>query len=91
MKNVHSMCKCWHEIYHRKYWIQRTNDKTVLLLILRLLDNNELGLEQVNNMNDFVEDHVEHNQVPLCFIVLICLLKLLSFLVIQKTDSLTTT
>jgi CCR4-NOT transcription complex subunit 3 len=34
-----------------------------LELILRLLDNDELSPEQVNDVKDFVEDYVERNQV----------------------------
>ncbi len=35
-----------------------------LELMLRLLDNDELSPEQVNDVKDFVEDYVERNQVP---------------------------
>ena len=38
-------------------------------LLLRLLDNDELSPEQVNDVKDFLDDYVERNQV--------CLLKLL--------------
>lgn len=31
--------------------------------ILRLLDNDELSPEQVNDVKDFLEDYVERNQV----------------------------
>lgn len=34
-----------------------------LELILRLLDNDELSPEQVNDVKDFLEDYVERNQV----------------------------
>lgn len=34
-----------------------------LELILRLLDNDELSPEQVNDVRDFLEDYVERNQV----------------------------
>jgi CCR4-NOT transcriptional regulation complex NOT5 subunit len=33
--------------------------------ILRLLDNDELSPEQVNDVKDFLEDYVERNQVQL--------------------------
>ncbi|KAL4607502.1 hypothetical protein ACB092_09G179100 [Castanea dentata] len=33
-----------------------------LELILRLLDNDELSPEQVNDVKDFLEDYVERNQ-----------------------------
>jgi CCR4-NOT transcriptional regulation complex NOT5 subunit len=40
-----------------------------LELILRLLDNDELSPEQVNDVKDFVEDYVERNQVALfCYL-----------------------
>ena len=35
-------------------------------LLLRLLDNDELSLEKVNDVRDFLEDYVERNQV--CFL-----------------------
>ena len=35
-------------------------------LLLRLLDNDELSPEQVNDVKDFLEDYVERNQV--CFL-----------------------
>ena len=43
-----------------------------LELILRLLDNDELSPEQVNDVKDFLDDYVERNQVYLieCFLVL---------------------
>lgn len=34
-----------------------------LELILRLLDNDELSPEQVNDVKDFLDDYVERNQV----------------------------
>lgn len=34
-----------------------------LELILRLLDNDELSPEQVNDVKDFLEDYVDRNQV----------------------------
>lgn len=34
-----------------------------LELILRLLDNDELSPDQVNDVRDFLEDYVERNQV----------------------------
>lgn len=34
-----------------------------LELILRLLDNDELSPEQVNDVRDFLEDYVDRNQV----------------------------
>ena len=34
-----------------------------LELILRLLDNDELSPEHVNDVKDFLEDYVERNQV----------------------------
>ena len=37
-----------------------------LELILRLLDNDELSPDQVNDVKDFLEDYVERNQVCLC-------------------------
>lgn len=36
-----------------------------LELILRLLDNDELSSEQVNDVKEFLEDYVERNQVDL--------------------------
>lgn len=36
-----------------------------LELILRLLDNDELSPEQVNDVKDFLDDYVERNQVDL--------------------------
>lgn len=36
-----------------------------LELILRLLDNDELSPEQVNDVKDFLEDYVERNQVAI--------------------------
>ncbi|KAL6539905.1 hypothetical protein OROHE_011676 [Orobanche hederae] len=33
-----------------------------LELILRLLDNDELSREQVNDVKDFLDDYVERNQ-----------------------------
>lgn len=45
-----------------------------LELILRLLDNDELSPEQVNDVKDFVEDYVERNQVALFFFVLLNLI-----------------
>ena len=37
-----------------------------LELILRLLDNDELSPEQVNDVKDFLDDYVERNQVCVC-------------------------
>lgn len=37
-----------------------------LELILRLLDNDELSPDQVNDVRDFLEDYVERNQVIGC-------------------------
>jgi len=37
--------------------------------ILRLLDNDELSPEQVNDVKDFLDDYVERNQVCLVDIV----------------------
>lgn len=37
-----------------------------LELILRLLDNDELSAEHVNDVKDFLEDYVERNQVCFC-------------------------
>lgn len=34
-----------------------------LELILRLLDNDELSPDQVNDVKDFLDDYVERNQV----------------------------
>ena len=34
-----------------------------LEFILRLLDNDELNLVQVNDVKDFIDDYVERNQV----------------------------
>lgn len=34
-----------------------------LEIILRLMDNDELSPEQVNDVKEFVEDYVERNQV----------------------------
>lgn len=34
-----------------------------LELILRLLDNDELSAEHVNDVKDFLEDYLERNQV----------------------------
>ncbi|CAL9214399.1 unnamed protein product, partial [Arabidopsis halleri] len=39
-------------------------------LILRLLDNDELSPEQVNDVKDFLDDYVERNQV--IYIGLLC-------------------
>lgn len=39
-----------------------------LELILRLLDNDELSPEQVNDVRDFLEDYVDRNQV--CVLIL---------------------
>lgn len=39
-------------------------------LLLRLLDNDELSPEQVNDVKDFLEDYVERNQVCLTPIIL---------------------
>lgn len=36
-----------------------------LELILRLLDNDELSPEEVNDVKDFLDDYVERNQVEL--------------------------
>ena len=44
-----------------------------LELILRLLDNDELSPEQVNDVKDFLDDYVERNQVYFvqsCFVFL---------------------
>ncbi len=41
-----------------------------LELILRLLDNDELSPEQVNDVKDFVEDYVERNQVAFLLLLL---------------------
>ncbi|GKD46111.1 CCR4-NOT complex, subunit 3/ 5, partial [Tanacetum coccineum] len=38
-----------------------------LELILRLLDNDELSPELVNDVKDFIDDYVERNQVFICF------------------------
>lgn len=54
-----------------------------LELILRLLDNDELSPEQVNDVKDFLDDYVERNQV---YCVLICLLSLLGTNYIMKTQ-----
>ena len=47
-----------------------------LELILRLLDNDELSPEQVNDVKDFLEDYVERNQVviylPFLFAFILC-------------------
>lgn len=40
-----------------------------LELILRLLDNDELSPEQINDIKDFLDDYVEHNQV---YVLLLC-------------------
>lgn len=47
-----------------------------LELILRLLDNDELSPEQVNDVKDFVEDYMDCNQVLLFFqsIIIVCCL-----------------
>ena len=38
-----------------------------LELILRLLDNDELSPDQVNDLKEFLEDYVECNQVGFYF------------------------
>lgn len=57
-----------------------------LELILRLLDNDELSPEQVNDVKDFLDDYVERNQVilikrnylfPIIIIIFLLCLKLL--------------
>lgn len=45
-----------------------------LELILRLLDNDELSPEQVNDVKDFLDDYVERNQVNCVLIFLILFL-----------------
>lgn len=40
-----------------------------LELILRLLDNDELSPEQVNDVKDFLDDYVERNQVILLSVI----------------------
>lgn len=42
-----------------------------LELILRLLDNDELSPEQVNDVKDFLDDYVERNQVNFQFLLLL--------------------
>ena len=42
-----------------------------LELILRLLDNDELSPEEVNDAKDFVDDYVERNQVNSVFRIFI--------------------
>ena len=54
-----------------------------LELILRLLDNDELSTDQVNDLKEFLEDYVERNQVctgkytsqvvKSCFVIVICM------------------
>lgn len=39
-------------------------------LLLRLLDNDELSPEQVNDVKDFLDDYVERNQVYLSCLIL---------------------
>lgn len=41
-----------------------------LELILRLLDNDELSPEQVNDVKDFLDDYVERNQVIITILYL---------------------
>jgi hypothetical protein len=45
-----------------------------LELILRLLDNDELSPEQVNDVKDFLDDYVERNQVCVYVCVFITLI-----------------
>lgn len=50
-----------------------------LELILRLLDNDELSPDQVNDVRDFLEDYVERNQVICCLFYTIILIYFSTF------------
>lgn len=55
---------------HLETSITRHKDHIIKLeLILRLLDNDELSPEQVNDVKDFLDDYVERNQV--CFVYIL--------------------
>ena len=60
-----------------------------LELILRLLDNDELSHEDVNDVREFLEDYVERNQVitpsiSFCNRIVLYACIVLSFLLIRK-------
>ena len=53
---------------HLETSISRHKDHIIKLeLILRLLDNDELSPEQVNDVKDFLDDYVERNQVCIIY------------------------
>ena len=54
-----------------------------LELILRLLDNDELSPEEVNDVKDFLDDYVERNQVLVKLVYCVSCFKL--FLVMPAT------
>lgn len=63
----HVICLVFLLQTHLETSITRHKEHIIKLeLILRLLDNDELSPEQVNDVKDFLDDYVERNQV--CFI-----------------------
>ena len=56
-----------------------------LELILRLLDNDELSPEQVNDVKDFLDDYVERNQVCVLHLIYIKHTKIYKILVMNCT------
>lgn len=60
----HAICLVFLFQTHLETSITRHKEHIIKLeLILRLLDNDELSPEQVNDVKDFLDDYVERNQV----------------------------